>query len=193
MNNPSTPGITPTAPPAATPLPIHRATAEPLEPLRRAGGAMHDALAALGNVRRLIEAGDLDQAAKVADDAEEEFVGEVFRFDEFLADQDAPTTDPTPAEFREGVEQMDRWSQWAFDKINALAKLALLGMESPEIFRHPDVMAETLHTIAYLAEDARNLINLQAEGVGADHKSEPELEASRRRLAAMRAAMKVQS
>jgi hypothetical protein len=202
------------------------ATTEPLEPVRRAESVMHDALAALGNVRRLIQAGEHDQAAKVADEAEEELVGEVFNFEEIYraADgaQDAPIAAPppasiasnvqggeaasapepdtppdrnapTPAEFHEAVETMDHWSHWAFNKIESIAHLALLAMEAPKTFKNPDLLAEALHTIAHFAQDARGLINVEAEGVGADYKDKSGWDASRRRWDAMRAARGVQS
>jgi hypothetical protein len=197
------------------------ATTEPLEPMRRAGSVMHDALAALGNVRRLIQAGEYDQAARVADEAESELVGEVFNFEEnyqtgegdhdipigvatpaiiasnvhggeaaFAPQPDTPPdrNAPSPADFREAVETMDSTSQWAFNRIEALAQLALLAMESPKTFMNPDLLAGTLHTIAYLAEDARNLINDEAEGVGANYKDDPGWDASRRRWDAIRLA-----
>ncbi|WP_250440078.1 hypothetical protein [Delftia tsuruhatensis] len=79
---------------------------------------------------------------------------------------------------------MDSLSQEAFQSIIAVAKLALISLESPAGHRNMSALAFALETIAYRADDAMNIINAEAENVGSHWRDD----ASQRRSRAAREA-----
>ncbi|MBL8448195.1 MAG: hypothetical protein JNJ44_12365 [Zoogloeaceae bacterium] len=88
----------------------------------------------------------------------------------------------------EAVETMDMFSQDGFDRVKALARMALRLLELPETYSHPDTLAEALNTIVLTADDNRNFINCEAEAVGANYVDELGHKALRARMDAVRAA-----
>lgn len=99
-----------------------------------------------------------------------------------------PADAPPYEELLEAVRTMDLYSQDALNKIEGLAKLALVSLESPSTYLDPRSLAETLKTIVYLAQDTCNSINCTAEGVRGDYTNDADRKASGRRHDAMRAA-----
>lgn len=99
-----------------------------------------------------------------------------------------PTDAPPYEELLEAVRTMDLYSQDALNKIEGLAKLALVSLESPSTYLYPGSLAETLKTIGYLAQDTSNSINCTAEGVRGDYTNDADRKASERRHDALRAA-----
>jgi DUF3077 family protein len=86
------------------------------------------------------------------------------------------------------VRTMDMHSQAAFDRIEALANMALKLLQLPETYRNPDDLAEALKTIRYTAMDIRNIVNCEAESVGSHYIGDLEQVSSRARWDAMREA-----
>lgn len=83
----------------------------------------------------------------------------------------------------ETVLMIDELSQDGFSRIKALAKLALLALETPEGHRDVNALAAALTTIGMIAEDVANTINGEAGSVGCGYQDP----AWRRRADARRA------
>ena len=81
---------------------------------------------------------------------------------------------------RAAVSDIDCLSQQGFGQIAAIARLALMSMEVPAAYRHPDVLATAMDAILNIAKDIQNCINAAAEDVGCNYIDSPE----RRRMAA---------
>ncbi len=90
---------------------------------------------------------------------------------------------------RSTVHDMDFLSQEGFSEISAIAKLALMAMEHPDGYRHPEIIAHALRSISGKAEDIENCINSEAEEVGC-HYRDPKIE---RRYAAHTAARQAEA
>lgn len=100
-------------------------------------------------------------------------------------------THPTPAktvtpknDLAQAVKLMDSLSQEAFQSIIAVARLALIALESPAGHRNMSALAFALENIAAKADDAMTSINFEAEKVGHDWHDD----ASQRRNRAAREA-----
>lgn len=91
-------------------------------------------------------------------------------------------TTPSTKDMLEAIKNIDSMSQGGFSKIASIARLALAGLESPEGYGHGgmDDIANALEAIWQTAGEAKNYINSEAEGVGANYVDEAE----RRRWAA---------
>lgn len=95
------------------------------------------------------------------------------------------TTATEVDELRAAIDLMDNLSQDGLSEITAIAKLALLGLESPESYRHLDNIAHALKAIWSKANDTQDSINGEAERVGCNHVDKAE----RRRWDAQRIAL----
>lgn len=91
---------------------------------------------------------------------------------------------PTEVRFKRmeaAIMQMDALSQECFSKIEAIARLALLALETPRGHREIDSIAHALEAIQGCASDGMNSINVEAEDFGLNYVDETE---RRRREAA---------
>lgn len=101
------------------------------------------------------------------------------------ATQQAPAKTVTPKnDLAQAVKLMDSLSQEAFQSIIAVARLALIALESPAGHRNMSALAFALENIATKADDAMGSINFEAEKVGHDWHDD----ASQRRSRAAREA-----
>lgn len=75
---------------------------------------------------------------------------------------------------RATVNYMDNLSQGGFSEIAAIAKLALMSLETPEGHRHLDNVVHALRNIWGRADDVQNSINCEAEEVGCNYVDEAE-------------------
>jgi hypothetical protein len=85
---------------------------------------------------------------------------------------DTKTTTATPGDIeklREAVRTMDANSQWAFEEIGAIARLALRSMTPPNEPRAANDIAIALKAIWARADEAMNGINCEAESVGCNY------------------------
>ncbi len=82
------------------------------------------------------------------------------------------TTAMTMNEIGETVRTMDRLSQDGFGRINGLARLALLSLETPEGHRNTVGLVAALTTIGMIAEDMESCINEWAGHVGYAYRDE---------------------
>jgi hypothetical protein len=73
---------------------------------------------------------------------------------------------------KESINLMDTFSQDSFSRIEAIARLALLAMETQEGQRDTEVYAAAFEVIRYMAIDTENLINCEAENSGDHYKDE---------------------
>lgn len=79
----------------------------------------------------------------------------------------SPATSPAQKHDLAGaIEMMDSLSQEAFQSIIAVARLALIALESPAGHRNFSSLAFALENIADKADDAMGCINYEAEKVG---------------------------
>lgn len=90
---------------------------------------------------------------------------------------------------RNTIKSMDAMSQEGFGRIEALAKVALMALETPDAYRFEEMFAQVLETIASIAQTTMDASNLSAEGVGCDWTQH----AADRRMAAHRIAREVQA
>ena len=90
------------------------------------------------------------------------------------------TSGPNVSSLRAMVETIDKLSQDGFSQISATAQLALRWLETPEGYRHLEVIAQALTSIHAKAEYIQNSINGEAEGVGCNYTDAAE---RRRQLA----------
>ena len=74
---------------------------------------------------------------------------------------------------RNTVEFIDALAQEGFSEICAIAKLALLALESPEGAGHIRSVAHALRAICGKAGDIENCINGEAEAVGCNYVAKP--------------------
>lgn len=90
---------------------------------------------------------------------------------------------------RNTIKGMDAMCQEGFGRIESLANLALMALETPDAYRFPEVIAQVLETIAGIAQTAMCEANSNAEKVGCDHINQTE----QRRMDAHRIAREVQA
>lgn len=64
------------------------------------------------------------------------------------------------------VKDMDALSHEGFSSIEALARVALMALETPDAHRFPEMLAGVLDTIAGVAQTTRGAASACAEGVG---------------------------
>lgn len=76
------------------------------------------------------------------------------------------------AKLRDVVKEMDCLSQSGLSKIAAVAKLALVRLETPAGHQHIDDIASILELIWGTADDVQNCINHAAETVGCNYVDE---------------------
>lgn len=95
------------------------------------------------------------------------------------------TTAAKVDELRAAIDLLDNLSQEGLSEITAIAKLALLSLESPDSYRHLDNIAHALKAIWSKANDTQDSINGEAERVGCNHVDKAE----RRRWEARRIAL----
>ena len=69
----------------------------------------------------------------------------------------------------EAVQAMDALSHDGFNRINGLAKLCLMSLETPEGHRSVEALAAALETICAIAQETRDCINSEAGDVGFGH------------------------
>ncbi|HEX5806107.1 MAG TPA: hypothetical protein VFY31_07210 [Macromonas sp.] len=74
---------------------------------------------------------------------------------------------------KESINLMDNFSQDGFSRIEAIARLALLAMETPEGQRDVEVYATAFEAIRAIACDMENLINCEAENSGDHYQNLP--------------------
>jgi len=77
---------------------------------------------------------------------------------------------PTVQQLRSTVEGIDCQAQSALSEIAALCRLSLTALETPHGWQQVDAIASALETIWGKADDAKNSINAQAEGVGCGYE-----------------------
>lgn len=70
---------------------------------------------------------------------------------------------------KEATRMMDELSHSGFSRINGLARLCLLSLETPEGHRSVESLAAALETICAIADDTKNCINSEAGDVGCGH------------------------
>lgn len=76
------------------------------------------------------------------------------------------------SKLRETIEAMDSLSQAGFGKIASLTKLGLIALESPSAYGSPEALATLLNTIGDIARDLESCINVEAEYVGCNFRSD---------------------
>ncbi|ATE59099.1 hypothetical protein [Thauera sinica] len=96
----------------------------------------------------------------------------------------APTPCNNLRRLQAAITDMDGFAQGGLSEISAIAKLALAAMETPDGYRHPEMIAQALSAIWGKAESIENCINTTAEKVGCNYR-DPDAE---RRYAAYRTA-----
>jgi hypothetical protein len=80
---------------------------------------------------------------------------------------------PTMKELRDAIESIDGSSQHGFSKIAGIAHLARRVLRAESLSGlDRSALASAMDAIAYLAQDTMDSINIQAEQVGCNHKSE---------------------
>lgn len=99
--------------------------------------------------------------------------------DHGMNDTRKPQAEASPAkaaaqkhDFSVAIETMDSLSQEGFQHIMAIAKLALLSLESPDGHRSITALAYALEAIHGKAEDAMTSINFEAEKVACPWRDE---------------------
>lgn len=85
------------------------------------------------------------------------------------------------------IGDMDSLSQAGFSEISAIARLALVALETPEGRSDMEIIAQALISIHSKACDIENVINYQAEEVGCNYRNPN----TARRYAAARALREV--
>ncbi len=84
------------------------------------------------------------------------------------------------------VKDLDALSQEGFSSIEALARVALMALETPDAHRFPELLAGVLGTIAGIAQTTKSAASACAVGVGCGWDAGPRDEL--RRMEAHRAA-----
>lgn len=64
------------------------------------------------------------------------------------------------------IKDMDAMSQEGFNRIEALARVALMALETPAAHRAPEMLAGVLEAIASTAQASRDAVACSAEDVG---------------------------
>lgn len=72
-------------------------------------------------------------------------------------------------DLRSAVYEMDCLAQHVLSEISAIAKLALLSLETPYVYRNPEIIAQALYAILGSSEGIMNCINSEAENVGCNY------------------------
>jgi len=80
---------------------------------------------------------------------------------------------PSNEDLKDVVKTIDSLSQKGFSEIGAIARLALVALESPSLHhRTSDDIAKALQAICYMSDDTSNCINCEAEQVGSHYVDE---------------------
>src|ERR1700730_3630776 len=82
------------------------------------------------------------------------------------------TKKPDVKDLRNSIELMDSLSSTGLSEISAIARLALIALESPMGYQHPEIIANALRAIWGKADDIQNCINAEAESVGCNYRDE---------------------
>jgi hypothetical protein len=85
------------------------------------------------------------------------------------------------------VEDIDAMCQTQLGQIEAITNVTLRAMETPEFWRHPTAIRETIGVIQYLSADLGNYVNGAAETLGCNSIDQIERDRESRVLAAFRA------
>lgn len=105
--------------------------------------------------------------------------------------QETPTNhadlDARIGRLESSVVDMYEFSSSGFEKIEAVAKLALKAMENPETYNHIDNIGMVLETIWGLAEQARMCVETEIADAGLDQSTEKETASLRRFMASVAA------
>jgi len=64
------------------------------------------------------------------------------------------------------INDMDAISQEGFSHIEALARVALMALQTPDGHRFTEMIAKTLETISTIAQTSMDMVNSEAEEVG---------------------------
>jgi nucleoside-diphosphate-sugar epimerase len=64
------------------------------------------------------------------------------------------------------IKDMDALSQEGFSRVEALARVALLALETPDAYRFPGLIAGVLETIAGIAQTTKDAASSSAADVG---------------------------
>ena len=67
---------------------------------------------------------------------------------------------------RTTIKHMDALSQEGFSRIEALARVTLMALETPDAYRSVEMIAKTLETICGIAQGNMDTVNSYAEEVG---------------------------
>jgi hypothetical protein len=82
---------------------------------------------------------------------------------------DAPAGLADLATLRNTITTLNACSQEGFGRIEALARITLLALESPQAYRFPELVAQALASIADMAQVHEDCISSAAEEVGCSH------------------------
>jgi hypothetical protein len=85
------------------------------------------------------------------------------------------------------VEDIDAMCQTQLGQIEAVTNVMLRAMETPEFWKRPTTIRETIGLIQYLAADLGNYVNGAAETLGCNSVDHIERERESRVFAAFRA------
>lgn len=75
---------------------------------------------------------------------------------------------------RDMIQLLDNYSQHGLSQISAIARLALLSLETPDGYLHRDEIAKAFEAIHEKAEYLEDCINAEAENVGCNYIDEAE-------------------
>ena len=80
---------------------------------------------------------------------------------------------PSSPDFQDAVESIESLSRYGFSRISAIARLAILAMESPgQSLRTPEDIRYALSAIWGLADDMENSVTSEADRVGCGQREE---------------------
>ena len=83
-----------------------------------------------------------------------------------------PANEKTEIEkLRATIYEIDCLAHQGFSEIIAVAKLALLALENPKAYRHPEHIAQAFVVILGRAADFKNTIGSEAENVGGNYQN----------------------
>ncbi|WP_323031562.1 hypothetical protein [Brachymonas denitrificans] len=72
---------------------------------------------------------------------------------------------PSTQQLRQTIEEIAGYANQAFDEIAAVARLALLALETPNGQRNTEPLAHAFSVICSLAQDMQNTIDYTAEAI----------------------------
>lgn len=84
----------------------------------------------------------------------------------------APSKSNDIRRLQAAVYDIDALSQCGFSEISGIAKLALVALEHPDGYLHPEIIAQAFSAIWSKAENIENCINSEAEEVGCNYSDQ---------------------